>query len=530
MTGQKRARLWVTTAVAVAAAAVVALAYPMGARSQETPGINVSAPATTQTCAPCHSAPGASDGERVIFDHASHLLIACAACHSGPAHSGGETAVPDMASCFTCHGLNHGPTGLVASGECTECHPSGFQLRPASHVEDWKLEPHATASSGGVNTCLMCHDAPKDCDSCHVEQDVDVPAMPRIYLSTLPRVRAEATVTVDPSARVTIGQCVYCHPDIDDFSVEGLVFTHNPHIERTFRCQACHTKFPHDAKGTTRPEMRGCMRCHGLEHAGKGQVADPACLKCHTVDFELMPKDHSVSFLSGEHKTPAKADAAYCSQCHAPAACVACHNGGVELANGTVGEKVIPEDHTKVQWRADHGANYLQQKGMCAVCHTSDFCQQCHRTTMPHPVTWLTDHSKGNGSLAKDCNVCHADRETCQDCHHQTVRSAALVPENCVKCHEEMDTDKPTEITVPGLASHAVHFQVAQPDKKGEPYYCDECHIGFGSTGVRVVTPATGPHDMRLCYECHGALDLENVLIAPYRGAELCLRCHTDLF
>lgn len=43
------------------------------------------------------------------------------------------------------------------------------------------------------------------------------------------------------------------------------------------------------------------------------------------------------------------------------------------------------------------------------------------------------------------------------------------------------------------------------------------------------MNPATGPHDMRVCYECHGALDYLNVLIAPYSGAELCLRCHTDL-
>jgi len=529
MTSKTRARFWITAAVAIAATAVVALAYPIGAQSQESNGIVVSAPANTDSCTPCHPSPGAADGERIIFDHAAHLLVACTACHTTAAHEGGKTAVPAMSSCFTCHGLNHGPVGLVASGECIDCHPANFPLRPATHVDDWKAEPHATASAGGVNTCLLCHDAPKDCDECHVEQDVDVPEMPRVYLSTLPKIQVEATVTVDPSASVSMGQCVYCHPNIDDFAVDGLVFTHNPHLERAYRCEACHETFPHNANGTEQPEMRGCMRCHGLEHADKGQVADPTCLKCHTAEFELMPPDHTVDFLSSEHRTVARVDAAYCSQCHAPEACVECHNGGVELANGNMSIKVIPEDHQKIEWRADHGSNYLQQKGMCVVCHTPDFCQQCHQTTMPHPATWLSVHTEGNGTLADDCGVCHANRESCQECHHDTVRSAALIPENCVGCHEEMNTDKPTEIKVPGLAEHAVHFQVASPDKLGTPYYCDQCHIGFGSTGTAVYAAATGPHDMRLCYECHGALDLENVLIAPYRGAELCLRCHQDL-
>ena len=174
-----------------------------------------------------------------------------------------------------------------------------------------------------------------------------------------------------------------------------------------------------------------------------------------------------------------------------------------------------------------HGGLYLAQEGLCAVCHTPESCNQCHITTMPHPVTWLTDHANMNGSLTNDCGVCHTDREFCQDCHHDSVRSVALIPENCVECHEEMKTEPATAIEVAGLAEHSVHFNVEE--KKGEPYYCDDCHIGFGAGGVHVVNPATGPHDMRICYECHGALDFQNVLIAEYRGAELCLRCHTDL-
>jgi hypothetical protein len=374
---------------------------------------------------------------------------------------------------------------------------------------------------------MMCHDAPKDCDACHAKERVDVGPMPLVYLSALAPVTTEPPVPVDPTAPVTMSQCVYCHPDIDDFAVEGLKFSHEPHLERAYRCQSCHAVFPHGPDGTVRPPMRDCVRCHGLEHAAQGTVASSECTLCHTDDFELMPADHTVDFLVGDHKKPALADAAYCSQCHTAEVCVKCHTGGVKMANGKTSEKVIPADHRKPQWRSEHGGLYLAQKGLCAVCHAPASCQTCHVTTMPHPATWLADHANLNGQLAGDCKVCHSEREFCQDCHHDSVRSVALVRENCIKCHEEMKTEPPTAIKVAGLAEHAVHFNVAE--KKGEPYYCEDCHIGFGSVGVRVMGPATGPHDMRICYECHGALDLQNVRIAPWPGSELCLRCHTDL-
>lgn len=524
-----RARLWIATTLAIAAIAAAVLASPLLASSGESPQILVSAPASTDVCTPCHPTPAASRNPAVIFDHAAHLLVQCTACHVGAAHKDGATARPTMATCFACHGLEHGPLGQLASGTCADCHPAGFRLRPASHVPDWKEKPHAQASAKGVNGCLLCHDAPKDCDACHIQKGLGLPAMPSLYLNVLPKAKSEATVTVDPAAPVSVSQCAYCHSDIDGFSVDGLIFTHNTHLQRAYRCEACHDTFPHDSNGTQRLEMRSCMRCHGLDHGENGSVATGECAKCHPEGFQLVPKDHTAPFLSGEHKTRAKDDPSYCSQCHKPESCVECHNGGVKLANGTVGKKVVPADHKEPSWKGDHGKLYLGQKGMCVVCHTSEYCQQCHQTSMPHPATWLKDHAAAKGALAKDCGVCHTDREFCQDCHHNNVRSVALVPENCVGCHDEMKTQPATAIKVPGLAEHAVHFQVARPDKKGEPYYCDDCHIGFGSGGVHVTNPSTGPHDMRLCYECHGALDFTNRLIAPYRGAELCLRCHKDL-
>ena len=530
MAHRSRARIVLTASAVLLTAAAVSFAVPGGAGSVESGLLVVSSAASREACEPCHAEIGQVVGDAVRFDHGPHIAVRCSVCHAPGVHAEGTTAIPEMETCFTCHGLDHGPVGLLASGECEDCHVPGFTLRPGTHTADWAARPHADASAGGVNGCLMCHDSGPDCDVCHTSEGLDVGPMPAIYLSTITPASAVPTVTVDPTAAVTISQCAYCHSDIDDFDVEGLVFTHNPHLERAYRCSACHETFPHSPDGTERPTMRSCYRCHSLSHGMQGEVAAGECEVCHTPDFELMPEDHTVAFRSGEHKDPAAEDPQLCRTCHGTEFCIACHNnGGGKLADGTAIKKVIPEDHTKPQWASEHGGLYIDGEGQCAACHTSASCQRCHQTTMPHPGTWLADHARGNGNLADDCNVCHRERGFCQDCHHDAVRSVDLVPENCVECHEEMKTEPPTDIKIAGLAEHAVHFSVADADKRGEPYQCDDCHVGFGSTGVHVTNPATGPHDMRICYECHGALDIYNVRIAPWPGSELCRRCHADL-
>jgi hypothetical protein len=107
------------------------------------------------------------------------------------------------------------------------------------------------------------------------------------------------------------------------------------------------------------------------------------------------------------------------------------------------------------------------------------------------------------------------------------VKNAELVAENCIKCHPQMMQRPPTSIPNKGFSEHAVHFKVG--DKKGRPYRCYECHISFGTSQAAKQVELQQGHDLRLCYQCHGALDPMGVLIAPYKGATLCLRCHQQL-
>lgn len=513
----------------VAVIIVVAAAFAFGATNtigQTSHPIDLTADVEAANCAPCHTEIARARRPGLIFEHGNHLMVSCTACHYRAAHQDGKTYSPPMESCFNCHGVEHGPQGELASSECRDCHTRSFDLRPSSHVRKWEGKAHAERGKKGVNACMMCHDGPKDCDACHVKKKVDVGKMPKGYETVLPASTKQPSITVYPNKPTTMGQCIYCHPDIDDFAGGKVIFQHAEHIRRNYQCTVCHPKFGHDANGVRRPDMLSCYRCHGLTHAASGLVATEECDACHPRGFELKPSDHTSKFEAGAHGKRANADGAYCAMCHQPAFCVECHMGR-KVKNGKRMPKVVPANHKKSEWITRHGGLFLAQKGSCASCHDSPSCKLCHKTVMPHPADWVKSHAENKDELEGDCNVCHTDRAKCQSCHHDRVKNAELIAKNCTPCHDAMKKKPATSIKNKGFAEHAVHFGVAK--KKGKPYKCYECHVSFGTSEAAVAAEKTSAHDLRLCYECHGSLDYRNVLIAPWRGKGLCVRCHSDL-
>jgi len=511
---------------ALGAVSVIGTAPDADAADQS---IDLTAEVAGGDCAPCHGVFDATDVPGLVFKHTDHLLVECTACHVKTPHEAGQTYRPTMRTCFTCHGLLHGPQGLLAPSECTACHTAAWELRPQSHGEDWAQMPHVAAVElTGENPCMLCHVA-EDCDTCHAQLAPEAEPVQTYYLRTLPAPVERPAVEIDVGAPTSMGQCTFCHEMIDQPAGSPiLTFGHGEHLKRDYECTACHEAFPHQPDGTVRPAMISCYRCHTLDHGVQGEVASLGCYDCHPESFELAPADHNVAFMSDEHSEQAYEGIEQCAMCHSPRLCAACHVGGATMRNGVVSQPVIPADHQTPNWQPDHGARFLGQEGACSICHDNSTCVECHITSMPHPTNWVTLHASGNGFVVQDdCGVCHADRSYCQECHHASVASVELLRENCVECHDEMRTSEPTTIKNIGLAEHAVHFDVQE--RVGRNYVCADCHVGF--TRARVMQPSvtTQAHDLRLCYDCHGSLGPDNLLIAPWPGKELCRRCHTDL-
>ncbi|PKQ15034.1 MAG: hypothetical protein CVT67_11220 [Actinobacteria bacterium HGW-Actinobacteria-7] len=516
------------------AAAFLLASTRLGDAAEE-PVLDTAAAIDQSQCLPCHIDLGKISVPGLVFSHGNHLMVSCDGCHSRQPHRDGYTEHVPMEVCFACHGVSHGDLGELATSKCKDCHTPSFVLRPKDHSKAWASKPHALASAKqGVNGCMMCHRAPKDCDECHAKEAPTVGKMPDGYQTVIQDRPKGPSIKVYPKGRVSMSQCVYCHPDLDAITPGRLIFAHAQHLQRNYPCEACHPAFSHNENGPVIPDMMSCYRCHGLDHAAQGQVATDKCSKCHPKSFKLTPANHTRKFILGTHKKKANKDPSYCSMCHASTFCVGCHRGD-KVSPNAPGKPVIPADHRKVDWKSKHGGFFLQGQGACASCHTQQSCKRCHQTSMPHPVGWIENHKPAAGITTDDCNVCHTDRSKCQTCHHATVARAELTLKNCVPCHSGMKKKPATSIKNKGFAEHAVHFNVAK--KKGKPYTCDDCHVGFTTTSSSSSHTdanagdalANAGHDLRLCYGCHGSLDYQNRLIAPYPGAQLCRRCHTDL-
>lgn len=521
-------RIAIIGAVTLVALVALALVRPDPGAGKVSTRIDLNAPTASANCSPCHGVLDETSNPDLRFSHDAHLLVECAACHLGVAHQDNETNSPPMESCFLCHGLAHGPQRVLASGECFYCHPAGFELKPQSHVKEWAKRPHAKAAEQDVNGCMLCHEAEKDCDGCHEAEKLEIAPQPGIYKRIIREEPPRPAYLIDVSQPTAMGQCVFCHPAIDrSGGWPGIIFTHEPHIKRDQKCEACHEAFPHTSSGTANPTMVSCYRCHSLRHAEQGPVAAEECKKCHPPTFPLKPDDHTRAFALKEHRDEADRRMPECMMCHKAAYCAKCHSGGQKMVDGKPSPQVLPDDHRTPEWQPTHGRLYLSQQGACSICHEERDCLSCHVTAMPHPTTWVGDHA--SATLLPDCGVCHADRTDCQNCHHQGLDQAELIRPNCTPCHDEMKNPKPTTIRNVLLAEHAVHFDVASSDSRDKPYVCPDCHIGFSATSVMEPAVSTQVHDLRVCYDCHGNLDLNNQLIAPYPGKELCYRCHPTL-
>lgn len=527
LTGRINRRLITWLVVIALMAAGFVLATARFGQATEEPVIDTAAPIEPGQCAPCHLRLDEVNVPGLIFGHGNHLLVSCDACHSRMPHRSGLTERVPMETCFACHGIQHGDQGELATSECRDCHTESFTLRPRSHAEDWAQTPHVQAAEAqGVNTCMMCHDAATDCDTCHASEAPDVRPMPETYHTALmPRPKGPS-VKIFPKGKVTMSQCAHCHDDLDDITPGRIIFAHSDHLMRNYTCESCHPKFPHGGGGTEVPDMLSCYRCHGLQHASLGEVATEDCAKCHPPEFDLKPEDHTKQFVLKTHPIEAEKNLEYCAMCHKTDFCIDCHNGRGKGPNAPK-DAVIPQAHYEAKWQKVHGEDYLEGKGMCGVCHDGPSCQECHQTVVPHPPEFIADHRPAKGVTNEDCNICHQDRGECQDCHHATVQTAELTRENCTPCHDEMKIEPATTIGHKGFAEHAVHFDVAE--SKGKPYRCYECHVDFGTSEAARELEVTQGHDLRLCYDCHGALDPFNRKIAPFKGRSLCVRCHTDV-
>jgi ribosomal protein L31 len=312
-------------------------------------------------CAKCHATydPAANFAADIKFSHGYHLKMQCSDCHTKFPHQKSGTARPTMKICMNCHGVYHGPQGIIAKATCDACHntPRWQQTCPNSNIPDWAGKGHvAKGRTDTTKDCMMCH-TQSDCVTCHERQgilwapkdgwayDPGVAAGPKDgCLACHGNSTLQAPVAgINQSFQVTGVSdsvhnqitCQQCHPDFRYDSKPGATKLWN--VNAGLQCGVCHQDSKDKKlsqpvadyeKSTHAQAVRDgnfkaatCASCHGghfiysLDTAeGKAKMHGDAyrvCARCHQEQY--------ASFNDYYHGQPYKdgaLDAPACWQCH----------------------------------------------------------------------------------------------------------------------------------------------------------------------------------------------------------------------
>ncbi len=388
--------------------------------------IDTGGPVVISKCSPCHRDLNDFENPNLInFNHAVHFkkAIKCEACHTEFPHTADKILKPTMDVCVNCHRLQHGSQGAVAPPKCELCHPPGFKLTPNDHdVDDFSTSGHIARANRDMQECLVCHD--KDsCESCHSQRGVAPrPASDYTWFALWP-IPKDKGPKIRVGGKVDMATCVPCHRDLQKWKNDKLInFNHPKHFERGITCENCHDKWPHMGGETIRPQMTACAKCHRLDHGSQGKLVDREdpdikeyCFLCHPRDMQLKPDWHTAQFIEGGHQERANADRGECRMCHLQVFCDNCHKTEIPHAADWGGE------HGKEAFEAVEAGQFA-----CFTCHKVEAsankapsCAKCHKGAVyPHQEPWAPVHGKVASELGQEtCRTCHVTEVFCDICH-----------------------------------------------------------------------------------------------------------------
>jgi hypothetical protein len=445
---------------------------------------------TGQKCANCHEA------KRIVDNDAAALFKKSQSTYLGLTQK-----------CTSCHFDEH--RGQLDAG-CEKCHGES-DWKPQRF--DHKDTSFPLAGKHKSVACAKCHPSVKDEES---HAAFPVPRAPS-FMKLQPISHNHCNAChADPHQGRFTGTCESCH------SVEGWHSIKNTAEEKKFHdktrfplrgahtavgCAACHGPFPgRPAKFRGLPHDQ-CMDCHLDAH--HGQIAKPACERCHTIDgfrparFELEQHQETRFALQGAH---------------AAVPCSSCHKADPKLARAAA---TAP---AKKKGRAVKNARTEQPVSPIAfrVAGKLDRCETCHAD--PHA-----------GQLGNDCSKCHTSTSFNElQFNHQDTRfplDGKHAQVACGTCHR----GKPVKYKPMALACSGCHSDVHQGQLGGE---CARCHdtggwnrTRFNHNDTRFTSFALeGKHGKLACGRCHLPVELgPGKKVARYKGLpRQCEGCHSD--
>ncbi len=229
---------------------------------------NISPPITMEKCASCHLDLDAFKNPTLIFKHSPHLErgFTCSSCHVKPAHQADRNDRPAMEVCYACHGLKHREQGLVASEECSLCHPPNFKDLPQDHTRRFIRKDHAEKAEENLAYCYICHKS-EFCQSCHNQKKAKPKDHERLnWRETHGRGKYEKLVACDPCHSQAF--CRRCHITPVPHPLNWVAYHEKPGEQYRQDCNICHARehycdschHPYYSKLALLP--KNCKNCH----------------------------------------------------------------------------------------------------------------------------------------------------------------------------------------------------------------------------------------------------------------------------
>jgi hypothetical protein len=352
---------------------------------------------------------------------ASGVPFKCSDCHI----NGYKTY--DQSTCASCHtNLNQafmtGHTALYGL-VCLNCHDG---VDTYGHTFDHSNVSFVLAGSHKALTCDKCHsgessivqmkNTPQTCISCHAKNDLH---------------------------QGDLGQdCGKCH--LTTSWQQGAKIDHNLTAfpltgkHQSVDCIACHLN--NVFKGTP----QDCHSCHTRDDVHQGDLVFD-CAKCHVTDsWKQATIDHSLT----SFPLIAKHLAVDCAACHVndvfkgtPRGCVTCHAKD-DVHQGDLGQD-CSKCHVPDDWKTatiDHSLTSFPLIGK----HLQAACTDCHINNQfkGTPKDCFSCHEKNdihNGTLGKDCSLCHSAGGWLPIIFDHTKSAFPLTGRHqglpCVRCH-----------------------------------------------------------------------------------------------
>jgi hypothetical protein len=170
-----------------------------------------------------------------------------------------------------------------------------------------------------------------------------------------------------------------------------------------------------------------------MSHAEYATTAIKDCNDCHK--GEGVAPNHGADFVRG-HRVLASKAGNNCSQCHAQAWCLDCHQGGgsgEDLNQSNARRDYEPKSH-RSGWLQIHPIKAQDNQQQCYRCHDEKYCVACHSKlpqtglhslgfvshrpqTTGNGNVWTVAHSSEARKNLQACQTCHEDGSVCKNCH-----------------------------------------------------------------------------------------------------------------